>query len=623
MSKNDHTRSSSATTGSKAAPTVLEDRFAPEPGDPMYSGEETKTVVKPDRRRLPGISDRSKRVAEFKHLVKMGLREKDPGLSSVELDAAADEAYGEFRKQPDHLEALRIFDETAPVSRSVRPSETIPDVEMAAMRWLPWSRGIELVLGWKKNRRGYAAKKTLAIAIFLQMAFGRERPEIAATYRSLVEENRPLRSWAHDYPGVEKARSTTYETVRNVVTRHGEANVVVLPLNIMMLRDLSRIHDAGAAWPRSRGRKKGERIMVGEIGIIDGTQIAAPVPQYFVKEKDPELKRILHGKGREMVAGVRHTDENGNTTKKNIGYLVVTIVDMATTLPFGTVFMPANGSEREAVALLLKAMFEVWPDCPMGTLVGDGLYQNKKELSHHLVFNWGIQPVFPTAKGDYKKELPYAETEGVPTCRCEGSPLMKMVDTTDFYTAERRARDGIPRGQEAPNLKARIRWECSNGKGGCGETASTRPFDEPRLYTFFPRQGLHVRATERKVLMWRRNAVESVFATLKNLGIGRDKFECPKWARDLTMEWLVTVGMLGIVARRMIHETGLYDQALAEARDLGLLTPATIKDPSPGPDKSAVLRAREKREAELDPPILPPGFEQFLEDAEAAEVVGA
>jgi hypothetical protein len=439
------------------------------------------------------------------------------------------------------------------------------------------------------------------------MAIGRERPEIAATYASLAKESRPLRAWAHGYPSVVKARSTTYETVRKMLTRQGDADVV-LSLNVMMIRELSKLHDAGTEWPRSRGRKKGERILIGEIGIIDGTRVAAPVHQEIVKRGDTEHRDIAYGKGRENVGGIIYTDENGNVKERHIGYLVVTIVDMASTLPIGTVFLPGKSSEREAVELLLKAIFDVWPECPMGTLVGDGLYQNSKELSHDLVFKWGIQPVFPSAKGDYKKEFPYAETEGVPTCRCDENPLMKLDEAEGFYTAERRAREGIARGvEETKGFGARLRWSCSNGRGGCGETAQTRAFEEPRLYTYFPRQGLHPRATERKVLMWRRNAVESVFATLKNLGIGRDKFECPKWAKDVTMEWLVTVGMLGIVARRMIHETGLYDKAIAEADELGLLTPATIQNPSPGPDQDAVLRAREKREAELDPPILPPG----------------
>jgi hypothetical protein len=102
---------------------------------------------------------------------------------------------------------------------------------------------------------------------------------------------------------------------------------------------------------------------------------------------------------------------------------------------------------------------------------------------------------------------------------------------------------------------------------------------------------------------------------MKNLGIGRDKFECPKWAKDLTMEWLVAVGMLGLVARRLILDTDAYERALTEATDLGLLTPATEDNPSPGPDDLAVRRARKQREAELDPPILPPGFEHFLEIA--------
>jgi hypothetical protein len=81
------------------------------------------------------------------------------------------------------------------------------------------------------------------------------------------------------------------------------------------------------------------------------------------------------------------------------------------------------------------------------------------------------------------------------------------------------------------------------------------------------------------------------------------------------MEWLVAVGMLGLVARRLIHDTDAYDRALGEATDLGLLTPATEDNPSPGPDDLAVRRARKKRDGELDPPILPPGFEHYLEFA--------
>lgn len=289
---------------------------------------------------------------------------------------------------------------------------------------------------------------------------------------------------------------------------------------------------------------------------------------------------------------------------------------MATTLPYGIVLVPANGDERKAISKLLEQICEIWPECPLGTLVGDGLF-NTKALAHELIFNWGIQPVFPTSEAGYGKEHEHAATEGVPEFRC--GKLMRLKDTTDFYTAERRARDGIPRGEQT-SLKARIRWECAGGKGGCEETASTRPFDGPRLYTFYPRQGSHVRATERKVLMWRRNAVESVFASLKNLGIGRDKFECPRWAKDLTMEWLVAVGMLGLAARRLIHDTDLYRHALEEATELDLLTPATEANPSPGPDELAVLRAQKKRDAELDPPILPPGFEYLLNGSALAEM---
>ena len=68
---------------------------------------------------------------------------------------------------------------------------------------------------------------------------------------------------------------------------------------------------------------------------------------------------------------------------------------------------------------------------------------------------------------------------------------------------------------------------------------------------------------------------------------------------------LLCAGLTFLTARRLIHETGLYDEVEDEARTLGLLEQPTLANPAPGPSELELARALREREATIGPPEAP------------------
>ena len=66
--------------------------------------------------------------------------------------------------------------------------------------------------------------------------------------------------------------------------------------------------------------------------------------------------------------------------------------------------------------------------------------------------------------------------------------------------------------------------------------------------------------------------------------------------------------MLGLTARRLAHDKGLYATTHAEAEQLGLLDQPTESCPAPGPDELTLARAQRDREQNLEPPVAPAGW---------------
>src|ERR1700735_768089 len=107
MSKTEHNDNLSATTRTKATPVILDKPYEPEPGDPMYDGEdELQTVVKANRRRSPGISERSKRVVLWKLFKRRELTKQNKGLARTQIDDEVEKAFNAFREQPDFADAI-------------------------------------------------------------------------------------------------------------------------------------------------------------------------------------------------------------------------------------------------------------------------------------------------------------------------------------------------------------------------------------------------------------------------------------------------------------------------------------------------------------------------------------
>lgn len=106
----------------------------------------------------------------------------------------------------------------------------------------------------------------------------------------------------------------------------------------------------------------------------------------------------------------------------------------------------------------------------------------------------------------------------------------------------------------------------------CGNDGYTGFHHDPRRHTYLPREGEHAsRIDLRTALRLRRNAGESLFAQIKPRGVAGRGSNVPRWVRtDNQVRWLTGACLLGLTLRRVVHETGVYDDVRQEALDAGL-----------------------------------------------------
>lgn len=543
--------------------------------------------------RSPGLAPRSKRVREWQYLKRIELQEEarkgGKELSPQGLQRAVEKAWDEFLADQSSSAVLKQFEATAPTSQAPNSSQVNREVEIAAclrhpvLRWLS-----DLMLG-KTNARGFKARRKLVLAVFLRMAFSFGRPEVVKVREELLCGH-TLASWAHDYPDEGPASKHFYESL-HCMLRSKPAEALV-HTNLELYRQLIEQRESSGDLRHPNAAK---------VAIVDGCLIPANVPQR--SPKDEEHRGILYGPGRERVEDVVYTDSQGRLQRFVAGYKLMTLVDVATNQAMVFCICPADCSERQAALHLLRLLFRLWPECPLEILVGDGLYHNDVEFLRELIFELGVQPCFPDTAGKYRADLEHVKTKGVPGCGC--GELMKLKDVDPLLNAKSRAKKGMARGQMAPT-GARLRWVCERGL--CKPTY-TRPFDDPRLYTYLPRAGDHPRAALRSALLHRRNAVESYFARLHALGLG-GKANRPAWAKDHEVDWLLGMGIVSLTARRLAHETGLYAAAEGEAEALGLMDQPSHAVPAPGPSEEELAAAQRDREGRLGPVSAPQTWNQ-------------
>jgi hypothetical protein len=529
-------------------------------------------IVQDHPARRPGSSCRPGRVRVYEAKISDQVARRSPKLSDCEHQAEVARIAAEQNYTSPALQ--RALDKVKPTSRSPARINVVPEIEVAAANRLP-------VMLWLYDQLhscmpGRNADRRFAVAVLVFMTTLSRRPEVRFSASALRQS--PLAMWTFDHPAT-MARSSVYDHIKAICFRH--STDLAVHANVELIRQLAEKRDANGKLLHPD---------IGKVGVVDGSLLQAHLPQH--KPNGPaERAAMLNGRWHK-VGYIVYTDSNGNVTARCHGHKVVAICDLASTLPIVWTNVPASMGERDACRQLLKTLYELWPDCPMHTLIGDSLYDQEEAFAMELEFDWDLHPVFSRA-GKVSKALPHVETQGAPSCP---HGLMNRDRHDDFPTAKWRKTNGIPRGQRAREDDARIRWNCPDDVPGCANV-TTRPRDNARLYTFYPRAGDSPLATKRTALQIRRGSVESVFSSLKDRGVGGKGHQRLKLIGDSPADWIISLAALHLTAARVAHETGAYADTYSAAEHLGYLTETTDDDPFPHPTISEARRL-----AAVDPP---------------------
>jgi hypothetical protein len=529
-------------------------------------------IVQDHPARRPGSTCRPGRVRVHEAQISDQLSRRSPKLTECEHHAEVTRIAAEQNHTAPALQ--RELDKLTPSSRCPSRVNVVPEIEVAAANRLPVMAWLyEQLTSWP---RGRPANRQFALAVLVHMATLSRRPEVQSAIRGL--RHSPLAMWAFDYPRM-PARTSVYDHIDGICERN--LTDLAVHANVELIRQLSERRDADGNLLHPN---------VGKVGVVDASLLQAQLPQH--KPNGPaERAAMLNGRW-QKVGYIVYTDSNGNVTARCHGHKVVAICDLDSTEPIVWTNVSAAMGERDACRQLLPKLFELWPTCPMHTLVGDSLYDQEEAFAMELEFDWGLHPCFPRA-GKVSKAFPHVETKGVPCC---AHGLMHRDKAEGFPDAKWRAKTGTPRGARAREDEARIRWRCPINAPNC-KPQTTRPRDNARLYTYYPRAGNGPVATKRAALQIRRGSVESVFSSLKGRGVGGKGHHRLKLIGDSPADWVISLAALHLTAARVAHETGAYADAYAAAEHLGYLTEPTEDDPFPHP---TIHEAR--RTAAADPP---------------------
>ena len=493
------------------------------------------------------------------------LIKKDPNLGRVKaLKTARQIVIARERKNPHRK---RIRELTEPELRAVKRSETCSVAEQRAIRKIPAIQWLVAYLLTAGRTRPFLNRLLVTAALF-EMAFT-VRPEfrfVFSRFRSGDSIN-----WAHGSPQGPFTIEANYHALRKV-TDCGKSGATI-HINLDLLDQIAATKVAGELRFPNFGR----------FCAIDGTLIEANVPQTLPRMRSPRARKTLireiAGKHRRMADMVfhgfgKHSDaiddqpEPGLTIRKRcFGYNLVVISCLDTCLPVIWTLMPATGNEVAAARELIEALFKLRPEFPMEYLVGDGLYNRGFEFPSTLYKNYGIHLVSPRTNRKSKSE--WADSDGVPRC---AHGLMKFTRHGEVWDAAKRRAHGIRPGNLPPNgkgLNPRLRFECHEEV--CREK-STRMEDDWILHTFLPHIGQDKWTALREVLLARRNTSESLFAQLKQLGVGAKWPNRARWATDNGMRWLTSLALLNMTARKLVHLDGSYAAALKDAYSAGIIT---------------------------------------------------
>lgn len=558
--------------------------------------------------RWVGTTERRKRteLAAYERFLEL---RRDAIDAEVDFDEEAlrQQALRDVKANPLSDEDMLAFHETAPTSTiNGCPQGAMESLVHRAVLMLPWSLWLYALLSRQLGRRGYDAARKCVAATFLFMAFGRDRPEIWET-RQRWRANL-MRCWAWEFPEDDlratPSRGRFYDSTHEalLLTEPEVAQELMVDAFMRVARQTRGLDRQGRPIPRHR--------RAGLALVADGSFAESHVAQNAPPDKE-EGRLIQVGFGREKVWFISY-GQDGYFRKKSNGLRLVALVDQATGLCVIAAVCGGKAHEPDEVLKLLERLFELAPDFPpVSVLIGDRLYGHSKRFLRELIFRFGIHPCFP-----WRADYPDAEHHGVPHCNCTGEELpMVFVQWKDrFWDQEkrlkstRRAATGeldegepvLPRVAwcSLQERRARLEFECPRCKAPGqrrGQRVTTRPWDDPRIYTFLPHVGEGPNASLRRALSLRRGVIESLWAALHRQGLAGKGLLRPAWAKDREMEWLLLTGLLFLTWRRLVFENGLYDYAEREAEELGLFEPLTLAHPDTGLEMEALANARSRR----------------------------
>ena len=164
-------------------------------------------------------------------------------------------------------------------------------------------------------------------------------------------------------------------------------------------------------------------------------------------------------------------------------------------------------------------LYELWPDCPLKTIVGDGAWD--EEWAHELCeVNYGVHLVARRTDerrlnaehsvSERESELiDYFDGLGDVFCRAHRKPLKYVGNGFP----KNRAGLGLAPGEAAPEPQFRLRFQCEHG---CG-TPSLQMRKHWTALAYYPHtpHGQRKRYAERHALLDHRNVCESLFNALK------------------------------------------------------------------------------------------------------------
>ena len=629
-----------------------------------------------NRVRNPGRLARKGRVDELRSLLRYAVVKEHPhlALESPETKRRADEQAAEWLKRYDRLESFAAH--YTPVHYTPRGNRA-REVIVHSVLCVPQ---VAYVLAALRHRTGQGAKATgglqMQIGIFAWMAFSQEEANVTQAIHGL--RGHAKRAWALHYPRLGAEYKALLKSMRGCLRRNDpdlikHAMVDLAKEAYKALDDRGRPETPGAMRylatdgflvksnveqrqgvddaDKQRMRKKRRNIgyvIYTSLRSFQQDQTDLGGDDHPSRNSPPEGGTRASSRRGSSTGGRRRQAEGRalQMIRKCHGNKVVSLHCVRLNQPVIADVFPAEVNEREAVLCLLEDLFLLWPDAPVYALLGDSLFDSET-FCFELVFSWGIQPVF--AKGKeygadnawiaHSKDTSRRGRNGVPCC---SHGLMRFLRKADYWDADKRAAAGIPRGDLAPTLAFRIRWQCAVGR--CPEQ-STYPRENARLFTLYPQLGLDdllamdkvlhreelrrwhddclaadaagtprvpkpVRPTPtrahgeypaaRILLQASANAIESSWSLMAGGFQGNHGPLRAAWVQeDRDMEWLLMTAVLGIAARRTVFRKGLYDKSEAEAKRLDLLRIPTAEDPAPGPTAEQVDEAGAAR------PVLP------------------